>query len=50
VAGAVNEKCEREVEVSLLGGDLFIQWNEKNNHVYMTGPAEEVFTGEFKNL
>jgi len=50
VAGAVNRKCKREVEVSLLGGNLFIQWNEKNNHVYMTGPAEEVFTGKLRSL
>jgi len=31
--------------VSLKGGNLFIEWNEKDNHVYMTGPAQEVFKG-----
>ena len=29
------------------GGDLTIEWNEANNHVYMTGPAVEVFTGDW---
>lgn len=34
----------KNVTVSLTGGDLFIEWHE-NNHVYMTGPAVEVFNG-----
>ncbi|GAB4419720.1 MAG: diaminopimelate epimerase [Thermodesulfovibrionales bacterium] len=36
---------ERNVTVHLSGGDLFIEWG-RDNHVYMTGPAVEVFTGE----
>jgi len=31
--------------VDLPGGPLEIEWNEKDNHVYMTGPAEKVFSG-----
>ena len=33
--------------IHLLGGDLSIEWNEENNHVYMTGPAVEVFSGDW---
>ena len=32
--------------VRLLGGDLDIEWDEKDNCVYMTGPATAVFDGE----
>lgn len=31
--------------VDLPGGPLEIEWREKDNHVYMTGPAEIVFYG-----
>jgi diaminopimelate epimerase len=37
----------RSVNIHLRGGDLAIEWNERDNHVYMTGPAVEVFTGEW---
>lgn len=46
VACALNGHTGRKVTVHLKGGDLLIDWAE-NNHVYMTGPAEEVFTGEY---
>ncbi len=46
VAGVLNGLTERKVTVSLLGGDLEIEWNEENNRVYMTGPAVTVFEGE----
>ncbi len=45
VASILNRKSERKITVHLKGGDLTIEWNEKNNRVYMTGPAVEVFTG-----
>ncbi len=45
VAAVLNNLTRRKVTVHLLGGDLFIEWAE-DNHVYMTGPAEEVFCGE----
>ena len=36
------------VTVHLLGGDLSIEWDRKENQVYMTGPATEVFRGEIE--
>jgi diaminopimelate epimerase len=46
VACALNDLTDRAVEVALRGGTLRIDWDEKTNHVFMSGPAEEVFTGE----
>ncbi|WNR46568.1 diaminopimelate epimerase [Paenibacillus roseipurpureus] len=45
VSSVLNGLSDREATVSLKGGDLLIEWREEDNHVYMTGPAEEVFTG-----
>lgn len=45
VAAALNDLADREVRISLLGGDLFIEWAE-DNHVFLTGPAAETFSGE----
>jgi len=45
VASVLNNKTGREATVHLPGGDLFIEWSQTDNHVYMTGPAVEVFTG-----
>jgi diaminopimelate epimerase len=45
VASVLNGLTDRSAVVSLQGGDLFIEWNETDNHVYMTGPAREVFHG-----
>ena len=47
VAGVLTGRSERNVRIQLLGGDLDLEWNETDNHVYMTGPAEEVFQGEW---
>jgi len=46
VACVLNSLTDRKVTVHLAGGDLVIEWAD-NNHVYMTGPAEYVFTGEY---
>ncbi|MEW5953127.1 MAG: diaminopimelate epimerase [Bacillota bacterium] len=46
VAGALNGHTGRRVLVHLQAGALLIEWAE-NNHVFMTGPAEEVFTGDY---
>lgn len=46
VACILNGYVENEVVVELLGGNLNIKWDKKNNHVYMTGPATKVFEGE----
>jgi len=45
VAGVLNGYTDRAATIHLLGGDLFIEWKEEDNHVYMTGPATEVFSG-----
>jgi diaminopimelate epimerase len=45
VAAVLNEKAGRRVTIHLRGGDLGIEWRAEDNHVYMTGPAEEVFEG-----
>jgi diaminopimelate epimerase len=47
VAGVLTGRSDRKVVIHLLGGDLSIEWNEENNHVYMTGPAVEVFSGHW---
>ncbi|OAI41652.1 diaminopimelate epimerase [Planctomycetaceae bacterium SCGC AG-212-D15] len=47
VAGVLNAKTGRRLLIHLLGGDLHLHWSEKDNHVYMTGPATEVFSGEW---
>ncbi|NLD49704.1 MAG: diaminopimelate epimerase [Clostridiaceae bacterium] len=46
VASVLNGISERKSTIKLLGGDLDIEWSEKDNHVYMTGPATKVFDGE----
>ncbi|MEX2309905.1 MAG: diaminopimelate epimerase, partial [Pirellulales bacterium] len=48
VAGVLTGRTGRSVQIHLRGGDLDIEWNEADNHVYMTGPAVEVFTGNWK--
>jgi diaminopimelate epimerase len=45
VASILNKLTERAVTVHLRGGDLKIEWNEEDNHVYLSGPAVEVFEG-----
>ena len=45
VASNLKGLTAKNVTVHLMGGDLFIEW-EEDNHIYMTGPAVEVFTGE----
>lgn len=46
VAGVLTGRTDRKVEVELDGGKLTVEWDEATNHVFMTGPAELVFTGE----
>lgn len=49
VACVLNGLTEDEVTVKLLGGDLQIKWDRENDIVYMTGPAEVVFDGEWSD-
>lgn len=46
VAGVLTEQTRRKITVTLPGGDLDIEWGDRD-HVYMTGPAIEVFTGDW---
>lgn len=46
-ACVLNDRTERKAEIELDGGKLFIEWSEKDNHIYMTGPAEEVYKGTY---
>ncbi len=46
MACILNNKTEDKVLVHLRGGDLTIEYDRDTNHVFMTGPATEVFSGE----
>ncbi|MBP0018695.1 MAG: diaminopimelate epimerase [Cyanobacteria bacterium SBLK] len=46
VAGVLNRKCDRKTTVELPGGCLDIHWDEETGRVYMSGPAEKVFSGK----
>lgn len=46
VASILNGYTNRLVTVKLLGGDLFVEWEEQTGIVYMTGSATHVFDGE----
>lgn len=48
VAAILNGLVEKEAEVILDGGNLHISWeSDSSAHVFMTGPAEKVFEGEY---
>ena len=47
MACILNGLTDNKVLVHLRGGDLTIEYDEKTNHVFMTGPATEVFNGEY---
>ena len=47
VACVLNGLTEDAITVHLLGGGLYIEWDREKNTVYMTGPAEAVFDGEW---
>jgi diaminopimelate epimerase len=47
VAGVLAGLTDRTVLIHLPGGDLTLEWRESDNHVYMTGSATEVFSGEW---
>ncbi len=46
VAAVLNGLTKNQMTVKLLGGELLIEWDQKTNQVYMTGPAVTVFEGE----
>lgn len=45
VAGVLNGQCDRRATVELPGGSLQIEWSERDDRLYMTGPAEKTFGG-----
>ena len=47
VAGVLTGRTGRKLLAHLPGGDLELEWSEADNCVYMTGPATEVFSGEW---
>ena len=50
VACILNGLTDDKVIVHLLGGNLEIEWDRKENLVYMTGPATTVFEGEITGV
>jgi diaminopimelate epimerase len=47
VAGVLAGRTQRQIVAHLRGGDLRLDWSANDNHVYLTGPAVEVFTGDW---
>jgi diaminopimelate epimerase len=39
---------ERRVQVDLPGGTLFVSWEGPGNRLWLEGPAEVSFTGQFE--
>jgi diaminopimelate epimerase len=46
VAAVLNGKTDRQATIELDGGELLIEWG-LDNHIYMSGPAVEVFRGQY---
>lgn len=47
VAGVLEGRAQAAVTTVLPGGELEIEWDQADNRVYKTGPATEVFRGEW---
>jgi diaminopimelate epimerase len=47
VSGVLTGRTGRKLLAHLPGGDLTLEWRESDNCIYMTGPATEVFSGEW---
>ena len=48
VAGVLEGLTDRDILAHLPGGDLKLRWDERTNHVFKTGPATEICTGEWQ--
>lgn len=48
VAGVLTSQTNRQLLAHLPGGDLQLHWEAASNHVFMTGPATEVFSGDWR--
>ncbi|MGB2998453.1 MAG: diaminopimelate epimerase, partial [Phycisphaerae bacterium] len=47
VAGVLTGRTGRRILAHVPGGDLAVEWPDDRAEVLLTGPVEEVFTGEF---
>jgi diaminopimelate epimerase len=47
VAAARLKRVNRIVQITLPGGDLTIEWRDRDDHVLMTGPAAFEYEGQF---
>ena len=47
VAAVLEGFADRDVLIHNRGGDIFINWDERNNHIYATGPVDYVFMGTY---
>jgi diaminopimelate epimerase len=48
-ASMMSGRCDDQVNMHLRGGSLIISWDrEKSGHIFMTGPAVEVYHGEME--
>ncbi|MBN1766520.1 MAG: diaminopimelate epimerase [Sedimentisphaerales bacterium] len=47
VAGVLASKTGRQILAHLPGGDLHLLWQQEDNHVYMAGPAQTVYSGDW---
>jgi diaminopimelate epimerase len=50
VAGVLNNKLDRKVKAKFDHGELQIEWSEKDDHLFMIGPAVEIFSGVFNYI
>ncbi|MGN0415784.1 MAG: diaminopimelate epimerase [Agathobacter sp.] len=48
MACILNGLTDNRVLVHLRGGDLLIEYDPRSNHIFMTGPATEVFQGQWE--
>ncbi|QDS89373.1 Diaminopimelate epimerase [Rosistilla ulvae] len=46
-AAVLTGRADREVLIHLLGGDLRLRWDETTGEIFKTGPAVEVFSGQW---
>lgn len=46
VASNMKGYVDKKVDVILKGGVLKIEWNKRENNIYMTGPATQVYEGQ----
>ena len=48
VAAALTGRTNRKATIEMAGGSLEIEWRGNDNHIYMRGPATEVFEGDIE--